>query len=155
MVEIRFIVPGRAQPAGSKSAMPFKRKDGSLGVAVRDGKTKDSARRHSDWRALVSFAASKAMALQTPLDVPLELGLQVVFTRPTSHFNSKGLLNKKGRTTPFPASIPDWDKLSRSVSDALKGIVWTDDSRVCIAYVSKRWGERDETTIQVRPLPIP
>ena len=52
-----------------------------------------------------------------------------------------------------PTVKPDVDKLSRSVLDALTGIVWVDDAQVVDKTVRKRYAETDrmEVTIHLHP----
>jgi len=151
---VQFIVPGRALAAGNKTAYPFRRRDGSLGVSVAEAKSPERRKAAAAWRALVTMVAEDAMRRLdfAPFDCAVRLDIRVVFVRPAGHFNASGALNKKGRETPFPSVKPDWDKLARSIGDSLKGVAWTDDSRVCDALVSKRYGARDEVRIEVSPV---
>lgn len=142
---VSFLVPGRAQPGGSKRGFPFKRKGGGLGVRVTDANPNVAA-----WRDRVAYAGS--MAYGAPLlDCALALRLTIYLVRPRGHFGSKGL-NAKGRATPFPISKPDTTKLVRALEDALTGIIWTDDARIVDQHAKKRWGERDEVLVEVAPM---
>ena len=55
MTSIQFTVYGKAQPAGSKTGFPIKRKNGSLGVAMSDSNPKAKS-----WQQEVKSAAAKA-----------------------------------------------------------------------------------------------
>lgn len=153
---IAFTIPGRAQPAGSKSAIPFvkgKNPDGSLklGVALRDG-TKESAERHAAWRERVSSFAAQAMsaAARLPVSGALVLSVRFVFTRPKGHLRKRGQLSKSAPR--HHTTYPDLTKLVRALEDALTGIVWVDDKQVAEHRTNKAYGPRDETLVVVTAL---
>lgn len=137
---ISFVVPGRAQPGGSKRAF------------VRGGRAQvvDANAKVGAWKERVALACPRPEAL---LDGPLRLFVTVSLQRPAGHFGSSGL-NKKGRETPHPIGKPDLTKYVRAIEDALNGVLWTDDARVVEQYLAKRWGGRDEVTITVEPLSL-
>ena len=57
----------------------------------------------------------------------------------------------KGTTRRSPTVRPDIDKLTRSVLDALTGILYADDAQVTHLYVRKRYFSQDaRTLIRVR-----
>lgn len=136
---IRFVVPGRAQPGGSKRAF------------VRNGHAQvvDANPKVGAWRERVALAAPKP---ETLLDGPLRLFVTVSLQRPLGHFGRHGL-NKKGRETPYPIGKPDLTKYTRAIEDALNGVIWVDDARVVEQQLAKCWGMRDEVTITVEPMP--
>jgi len=146
---LTIYIPGKAQPAGSKRAFPFKKANGKLGVRVSD----DNPHARS-WKGDVIVAAAQAMcdAGIDTLHGPLELHVTFLRSRPAGHFNSKGQLNKKGLEEAFPATKPDTTKLLRCLEDALtEAGVWVDDARVVTQYVQKRWGPSDSTLVRVLP----
>lgn len=89
------------------------------------------------WRACVSQAAHEAMGDHAPFDVPVSLRLEFFTPRPKGHYRKDGSV--KPDAPRFPAKAPDWDKVARSVSDALNGIVYRDDALVVVGSVEKRW----------------
>ena len=143
---IQFTVYGLAQPAGSKRAFPFKRRNGTTGVAVSDANPKSK-----EWKTLVAFAAQQHRPPQ-----PLTGAVAVTFTfirpRPASHFNSKGALNASGHRAPWPTTKPDALKLARGVEDALTGIIWQDDSQIVDERLIKRWGESACVVVTIHEL---
>jgi Holliday junction resolvase RusA-like endonuclease len=52
----------------------------------------------------------------------------------------------------LPDVRPDEDNLAYIVTNALKGIVYDDDSRVCAKHVYKFYGQDPKTIIKVRPI---
>ena len=126
---MKLTVIGLPVPQGSKSAHPFRRKDGSLGVAVHEGGKAASLK---DWRRAIADAARAYMAeygLESPADGPLWMTVTFYLPRPASA--SKRVL--------YPAKKPDCDKLCRAVGDALSKIAYTDDSRIVDLLVRKRF----------------
>lgn len=89
---------------------------------------------------VVRFYAKQAMAGREPCDGPMCLKVIFYRERPESHFRKGGGL--KANAPAFPHTKPDADKLLRAVQDAMKGVVYTDDSRIVDPQVSKRWGKQ-------------
>lgn len=122
---IQFVVYGIPAPGGSKTGFPFKRRDGSLGVAMSP-----ASKKTKPWMALVKAAAVEAYQ-GLLLEGSIKTEMIFYFDRPRSHFRTgkySGLLKDsapRGKTT-----SPDLTKLVRSTEDALKGILWHDDSQV-------------------------
>lgn len=55
---------------------------------------------------------------------------------------------------PYPITKPDADKLARAVWDALKGIIYTDDSQIVRLTLSKDYGDAPGVIIQVWELDL-
>jgi Holliday junction resolvase RusA-like endonuclease len=139
--ELQFWVPGIPQPGGSKK--PFYNPKTGRAILV------DDAKRNKEWRASVALAASEAT--QEVLEGPLRVRFQFLFTRPKGHYGkgrNKNALRKSA--PPFPSVRPDATKLVRSTEDALKGILWRDDSQIVTQGVSKRYAEQAGAWITVR-----
>lgn len=121
MIEITVL--GLPATQGSKTGRPFRRRDGSLGIAMTEGKSKEQIEKLSTWRGMIAMAASMQMqtsgGAQVILDGPVIVEARFYLPRPKSA--AKKL---------FPDTRPDLDKLQRAVGDALKGIVYTEDSRI-------------------------
>ena len=123
-------VDGLPIPQGSKSAFPFKRGDGSIGVAVTEGKKKGAALK--EWRGAIAAAARVWIALNgrpAPADGPVVFNATFYLPRPAS----------APRRVTKPHKGLDLDKLSRAAFDALTGLAYTDDSRVTTMVVRKRF----------------
>ncbi len=133
---IRFTVPGRAQPGGSKRA--FIR--GNRAVVT------DANKDVGAWKERVAIAARQAY-YGAPLEGALYLEVRFEIMRPASHYTSRGALTRSAR--PYPSVKPDTTKLVRAVEDALTGVVWRDDAQVVFQLAGKTYGVRDEVTIIV------
>lgn len=81
-----------------------------------------------DWRRVVADAASE-VATGELFEGPIVLSLAFYLPRPKSA--PKSVL--------YPAKRPDLSKLIRSTEDALKGVLWVDDSQVVDLLVRKRY----------------
>lgn len=153
-MKIQFTVIGHPEPAGSKRAFPFKRKDGRIGVAVSDANP-----RAKDWKnAVASVAAGEMAKLQLPLDKPLLDGpLMVSFIfhvmRPQGHWGTgKKASVLKASAPARPTTRPDVLKLARGCEDSLSGVVWTDDSQIVAEYIEKRYSTPERVEIVVETL---
>jgi Holliday junction resolvase RusA-like endonuclease len=122
--------------APRKRARSCKTKDGKTYVQMYTPKDdpviafKDTAK----------IAAKLALKRMSPLEGPIRI--DVVFVMPRTQ-------NQIWKTKPMPriwhAKKPDFDNLEKSVCDALKGIVWIDDSQICMTSVIKVIASGDES----------
>jgi len=141
---VRFLVYGEARPAGSKRALPVKMRDGSISLRV----VHDNPRT-VQWMHAVRLAAAEAMEHggQQPSHAPIMLDIEFQHQRPKAHYRANGLL--KEAAPHWKVSRPDLSKLVRAVEDALKGIVWRDDSQVAAIRALKTYGDISTTIITV------
>jgi Holliday junction resolvase RusA-like endonuclease len=72
-------------------------------------------------------------------DTPMRLHVVAIFPRPKSKTRKRGDNPRLLKT-----SKPDWDNVGKSVSDALSGLAWNDDSQVVDARVVKWVAAADE-----------
>lgn len=138
-----FTVGGRPASRGSKRA--FRTKSGKINLV--DGKS--SYRYMGDLKK----AAVEAMAGRPPVDGPVILYWLAAFSRPKSHFDSKGRL--KASAPEFFLQTPDCSKIVRGIEDSLIGIAFLDDKQV-VGYqpmLNKTWVSGDPFTF-VRVLKI-
>ncbi len=142
---IEFFVPGKPQPAGSKRAFPFKKKNGKLGVAVSD----DNPKSH-DWKSLVKLAAHEHRP-DSLLQGPLEMELWFHVERPKHHFGS-GRRSKilKPSAPTRPTKKPDTTKLTRCVEDGLTGIIWSDDAQIVDQHCHKVFADSPGVFVKIR-----
>lgn len=130
---IKFRVAGKPATAGSKRGFPVKRKDGSVGVAMAPDNKRSKA-----WMAMVHGAAMDAMGEQEVIRGPVYVTMRFHFLRPKSHYGSgKQAERMKDSAPDHHTKKPDLTKLVRCVEDALKGVVWADDSQVVRQSVEK------------------
>jgi len=114
--------------------------------------TPDERGRKHDRHPIIAFKAlvrQVATSLYTGplLDTPIALELLFVFQRPSTSIR---------KTKPNPreprAGKPDADNCIKAVKDALNGVVWVDDARVCREVAEKingAAGERPFTLVRV------
>jgi Holliday junction resolvase RusA-like endonuclease len=147
MGTISFIVHGEPATAGSKRGYPIRRRDGSLGVAMAP----DNPTVHN-WKGMVADAARQAYS--GPLLIgAVKLEITFIRPRPASHYGTGRNAHRLKASAPrWPITKPDLTKLRRAVEDALKGVVWRDDSQVVEGIDRKRYGESFITTVEITPL---
>lgn len=138
---LSFFAYGEPAPGGSKSVFPMFRGTGDDKKFLFNKVTDAGGEKTKAWRQAVAWYAKKAM---------LERGLRIIpegvpirteatfYRRPAKHLTNKfGLL--KPSSPKRPTGKPDLLKYMRSTEDALTGIVWVDDSQVCLQLLGKEW----------------
>ena len=124
MFEIKGIEPA---PQGSKRH-------------VGNGRMIEASTKVKPWRFAVSQAALESDYELT--DRPVMAQITFMFSRPKSHYNSKGELKK---TAPFYKSTkPDLDKLCRSTLDGITNVLIKDDSQVVNLMCCKVYANEGE-----------
>lgn len=158
MMELKFVVYGKPQPAGSKKAFAIKRGGVPTGqVAVTDANAKSKP-----WQAQVKLAARDALVMgphpltwgtdQPVLDVgSCSFSMTFYVKRPKAHLNAAGEV--KPNAPALPTVRPDVTKLVRGVEDALTGVVWRDDAQVTDQRACKRYGEPERVEVVVSYCP--
>jgi Holliday junction resolvase RusA-like endonuclease len=129
---IQFEVRGTPQPQGSTRSFVA----GGRAITTSDNPNL------REWRQLVRDCAQD----QAPPALwrgPVAMTLRFTLLRPPS-------VSAKRR--PYPTTKPDADKLARAVWDALKGIVYADDSQVVRLALSKDYGEAPGVSVGVEVL---
>lgn len=76
---------------------------------------------------------------QQPWDNPIGMGLVFNLPRPKS-------VSKKRR---WPYVKPDLDNLAKCIQDALNGVYYTDDSRICEMMIRKQYGQNPGVEVTV------
>ncbi len=151
---LTFTVLGHPEPAGSKRAFPFKRRDGRIGVAVSDANP-----RAKGWKQSIACIAAEEMAkLQLPvgkplLDGPLMVRFIFYVMRPQGHWGSgKNSAVLKPSAPVRPTTRPDLGKLVRGAQDACTGVVYVDDSLIVEEHHAKFYGAPERTEIVIETL---
>lgn len=148
MREITLRVIGTPVAKGSAKAFYIK-------ALNRTMVTQTNADKQKPWVSSISMDAIKANAGFIPSRGRIFIKeMKFLFPRPKCHFGSgKNANNLKPYAPIFHTNKPDIDKLERCVLDALTGIVWVDDSQVCVvSNKSKVWANEHpgvELTIMV------
>jgi len=128
-VTLVFSVYGVAQPKGNMRA--FHPKGMKFPILT------DSNRNVKSWSQLVAQAASEAIQ-QLPehdravMTGAVRLSVRFFMPRPKKY-------TTKSRLQAPCITMPDWDKLSRAVGDALSQVVYRDDSQIVEAVVTKQY----------------
>ena len=141
MKTITFTVPGKPQG----KARPRVVRQGGFSRSFTPEKTV----LYENWiRTCYQRAAGD---YRFPDDAPLELSVTAVFPVPQSYSRRR----KAGCLSGFirPTGKPDCDNIAKSVADALNGVAYRDDSRVCKLLVVKKYGEAEGLQVTVREIP--
>ena len=136
---IRFTVYGVPVSQGNKTPFTFRDKNSGK---VRASMSERNNKGLEAWRHDVSMIAQQHRP-DKPYDGPVAVTLRFFFIRPKS-------VSEKKR--PLPIVKPDIDKITRAIFDALKGKIYTDDSRVCDLITSKRYDDTPRVEIEVEEL---
>ncbi len=142
-VRLNFTVVGKAAPQGSMKGVAITRNDGSPGtIFMSDNPHTHPYRKEVAWEALrARTAAGLLNQLFAPAPLAVRMGLTFVFLRPKS----------APKTRAYPVVKPDLDKLVRSTCDALKGVIWDDDSQlVGFDTLEKIYGDAECVHVCVR-----
>lgn len=141
-----FTVYGTPLPQGNKSALPYRRKDGTMGVNVVEGRRPKSRNAFKAWRKEVSRIAWESVSGDSPVfDEPVKVVLRFFLPRPKS-------LPKKEWA---PRKKPDVDKLTRAVFDACSGVVFKDDSQVIHVEATKQYARPGDERVEVWMCALP
>ena len=90
------------------------------------------------FKAAVQLAARQAF-VGAPMRCPLSLTAVFVLPRPQKFCGKKYLPNRLRH-----AAKPDSDNLRKSLTDALEGIVFANDSQICEEIIKKYYAAKDE-----------
>lgn len=144
MQKLEFFVRGQPATQGSKKA--FYNPKAGRALVVEDCK------KNRPWRSDVRNEAEKAIDAQRweLFNGPVFIHLTFCLPRPKGDFNSKGLL--KPSAPKFHTKKPDTVKLARAVEDALKGVVWGDDSQICQEFIEKIYGDQPGVRVEIQTL---
>jgi len=138
---ISFTVYGTPVPKGSTTAYPIM-KNGEP-VLSNTGRpvvvTQNANPNTKEWQRLVSLSAQEHRP-EKLYDGPVEVELNFYMFRPKS-------VSVKKR--PMPTVKPDLDKLVRTILDALKGKLYSEDARVCRITTSKEYDDPPRVEIKV------
>lgn len=159
MNPIQFVIVGIPQPKGSARAFPLFFKNppghplGAWELDARTGKPRCRVVITSDnpnvkaWQETIAAAAQRALGgVQLEITGAFEIEGRFFFCRPKSH--------KKSDQSPHIVR-PDGDKLLRAACDALKGIVYKDDSQITDHIARKRYaapGTPARAEITIHPI---
>lgn len=133
--EFTFAVPGEPTPwaraGGGKTMVRF-----------------TPAKQRNYMGAVRQFCAA-AMRGTPPLDGPIELTVVAVYAWPVS-FSAKRRVRLGSE---WKISRPDIDNACiKLLADALNTVAWTDDARICVAHLYKKYGDFPQLHVRVKSL---
>lgn len=142
---IRIVVVGPPKAWERAGHRIVDKKDGGRFVSTF---TPTKMRREQDY---IRSIAAKAMGNKAPLDGPIDLRVVAYMPVPASWSKKKQTAALADQIRPI--GKPDFDNLIKSLCDAFKHVVWTDDSRVTDpAGPWKRYSSQPRLVIEVRLL---
>lgn len=147
MKTFSFFVHGKPATQGSKRA--FWR------PGMKHAAIVDDCKRNKPWRSDVIDAAMRELERQKISDFasysgPVALEITFYMARPASHLGSGKNANVVKPSAPvLPTKKPDLTKLVRPVEDALKGLLWRDDSQVWHGKYEKRFGSPEGAQVKI------
>ena len=133
--EIYFVIDGEAIPKGRPR--------------FSNGRTY-TPKRTTDYEAHVResyFSEYPSPQMPFGKDDPLEVVANFYFAIPKATPKSKIL---KFLTVLRPTKRPDLDNLYKSLTDALNGVCYPDDSQIVTAHIHKLWSESPKAEITIR-----
>lgn len=92
--------------------------------------------------------ASLEVKPDVPLDGPLSLVVTVYKSVPKSLSKKKQAAALAGELQ--PTTKPDLDNLIKGIKDAVKGIIWKDDSQVVNLYAAKWYSDRPRVEVTIK-----
>lgn len=131
---IKFFVPGLAKTSGSKRGFVNPKTHKPIVTAASP--------HQKTWQQSCKWVAMQLCGRMIPWEGPLILSMVFIRQRPGGHFGTgrnAGIL-KDWAVKELPTTRPDTLKLGRAVEDAIKGIVYCDDSQVCRHIIDKKFG---------------
>jgi len=102
-----------------------------------------------DYKTFIKLVASEHAPKQL-LEGPLSLEVKVYKPSLKSFSKKKKAAAEEG--TLRPITKPDADNYIKAVKDALKMVIWKDDSQVVDMYVSKYYSEKPRIEVMIKEL---
>lgn len=137
---IEFIIPGDPVPQGRPRAGRAGRR-----IVMYDPK---ESREYKRYVSLIARQHAPKTLLEGPLSVRMKIYRQI----PKSTTKKDRALIFEGKKRPI--TKPDTDNYTKSVLDALNGIIYKDDSQVTDLYASKYYSDDPRVEIKVQEIDI-
>ena len=102
-----------------------------------------------DYKDYIRLAASEH-APETLLEGPISLWIKVYRPTPKSFSMRKKKLAELGRLR--PVTKPDVDNYVKSIKDALKNVIWKDDSQVVKVVAEKYYSQKPRIEVKIELL---
>lgn len=147
MLEIQFSIPGNPTAWG--------RTHNRIITSAKTGKQFVSnytpAKTRSE-EGVVRHLAALEMGMSPPFDGPVQIALAFMMPIPASF--SKAARDDALNDRRFPTTKPDFDNLTKLVTDAMNGIVYHDDRQIVTAYITKRFSAQPTVRVWVKAVPV-
>ncbi|MGN7167938.1 RusA family crossover junction endodeoxyribonuclease [Paenibacillus cellulositrophicus] len=104
-----------------------------------------------DYKDYVRLAAAE-YAPPSLLEGPIGMMLTIYRSMPKSFSKRKAAAAEAGEIR--PTSKPDVDNYLKGVKDALKGVIWKDDSQVVEVFAQKRYSGRPRIEVKIKDLSL-
>lgn len=101
------------------------------------------------YEGLVAHCGAQAMANRPLIDGPVELRLLIDVQIPASWSKKKQAQALAGEV--LPTTKPDVDNVIKAIGDGLNGVVWKDDVQITDIITRKRYSEKPQVRVMVRP----
>jgi Holliday junction resolvase RusA-like endonuclease len=101
------------------------------------------------YEGLVAHCGAAAMAGQPLVDGAVELRLLIDVQIPASWSKKKQAQALAGEI--LPTTKPDVDNVIKAIGDGLNGVVWKDDVQITDVITRKRYAEKPQVRVMVRP----
>ncbi|WP_348772908.1 RusA family crossover junction endodeoxyribonuclease [Paenibacillus sp. Marseille-P2973] len=134
-MKIRFTVYGEPVAQGR----PKFSTAGGFAKAYDPEKSKD----YKDYVRLAASQHAPAFLLEGPIQMTL-----IAYRSIPKSFSKKKAAEAEAGIV-FPTTKPDADNYLKGVKDALKGVIWRDDSQVVDATVRKRYSNRPRIEVHI------
>jgi Holliday junction resolvase RusA-like endonuclease len=104
----------------------------------------------AEYELLVAKCGGFAMQAQCYAD-PFKgnIGIEILVILPVPNSWSKKKRAEALIGDIKPVSKPDLDNIIKSIGDGLNGIVWEDDSQICVISARKQYGEEPLVNIKI------
>lgn len=102
-----------------------------------------------DYKDYVKLAATEH-APPRLIEEPVELVVKVFRPIPKSFSKKKAEAAEAGQLRPI--TKPDADNYLKGIKDALKSVIWKDDSQIVDSYTSKWYSHRPRVEIQIKKI---
>lgn len=135
---IDFIVYGAPQGKGRPRV-------GRIGASVR----MFTPAKTMAYEGLVAHCGAVAMAGRALIEGPVELRLLIDVQIPASWSKRKQAQALAAEI--LPTTKPDVDNVIKAIGDGLNGVVWKDDVQVTDIITRKRYAEKPQVRVMIRP----
>lgn len=101
------------------------------------------------YEGFVAHCGANAMGDRPLLEGAVELRLLIDVQIPASWSKRKQAQALAGEI--LPTTKPDVDNVIKAIGDGLNGVVWKDDVQVTDVITRKRYAEKPQVRVQIRP----